>query len=334
MATTLVITSAFLGMLFQQGKEPNTLLRLIGGISKKIVTTSSREFPTNVAYNLRAAGQNTAREGASAPPAESVGLTQATNVIQIHQERISLTYLAQSDNTISGVVAIPSAEANGTVTNPRSTEWQLARKAEIIQRDLNWSFHNGVFANPADPSGTALKTRGLLTAITTNLLDKSAVALAPDQAAQIRGWVTDLVELVTISNGYSVDQNWVLMCGTSWYANISASWGKLGTLYYTPETTVAGIKVRQIVTDFGTITLALDPHVPANTVGLYDLNVVRPVGLEVVEDGVFKGCVFAEPLGKTGSANDWQAYAQIGLDHGPEFCHGKIIFPAGMKVRL
>ena len=58
---------------------------------------------------------------------------------------------------------------------------------------------------------------------------------------------------------------------------------------------------------------------PAGTAFLLNLDVIRPVE-QPVEGKNF----WVEPLAKQGAGDRWQIFGQIGLDHGPEWYHGKI----------
>lgn len=326
MAVTKANVQSLLGELFQSGKRPNTFLRLIGGIQGNVMESASREFPVAVLYNLRNPSQAVALEGANAPAATTRTLTQATNVVEIHQEAVSITYLAQSDKTVSGVVPIPQAKANGPVQNPRSEAFQVQTTLDTISQDLNWAFLNGTYQNPADPSGTTLKTRGILTAITTNVVDQSGDVAGNVTAASYKAYVEKTVKTVCLANGFMPDDTWTIMAGANEYNNIQAAYESKTTPPYDRE--IAGLKIRQIYTRFGILNLALDPDMPDAEFGIFNLGVVGPVGLPVPE----KGIMFYERLAKTGSAENGQVYGQMGLDHGPEFAHGLCKVPTGVLL--
>ncbi len=313
---------SLLGELFQVGKRPNTFLRLLGGLQGQVTETTAKEFPTGVYYSLRAPSQPSVLEGANAPAAQNRTITQSTNVIQIFQEAIAITYLAMGDKTMAGVVPIPQGAANGPVINPRDEAWQIKAALDTIAQDANYSFLNGVFANPADPSGVALRTRGLLTGLTTNVVDHSADAnITP---AMYRSYFNSMLAQMIASNGYLIDETFTVMAGVTEYANICAAYEQLGTQYLQAEQEVFGVKVRKIVTRFGTLLLALDPDMPAQTVAIIDMGVCGVVGMPVPG----KGLIFAEMLAKTGSAESWQIYGQLGFDGAYEALHGKFKVPA------
>lgn len=318
---------SLLGELFQVGKRPNTVLRLLGGIQGGMRTTTSKEYPTGVYYSLRAPGQaNLALEGANAPAAQNRTLSQSTNNIQIAQETVSVTYLAESDQTVGGVVPIPQGDVNRPVQNPRSLDFQIKTALDTVAQDYNWSLINGAGVNPADPSGTVLKTRGLLPSIVTNTADHSAdTNVTP---AMYRGYINQMLATMIASNGYMIDDNFTILAGVVEYANIAAAFTNQGQIYLTPETQVFGVKVRNILTTFGSLQLALDPDMPAQTIAISDLGDSGLVGMPVRD----KGIVFAEALAHVGSAETWEVYGQMGADFGPEFLHGKIKVAAGLSL--
>ena len=335
MAITTVTTAGYLGLLFQLNKRPNAVLKLAGHFAGASVgepfaykQATSREFPIGAFYSLPAPSQPGNLEAANAPAATTTGLTQATNVIQIFHETVSVSYLAESDKTISGVVPIPTGEVNGPVQNPRSMEFQMKVKLEKVAQDANFSFLEGTFANPADPSANALKTRGILTAVTSNVNDISAGA-APN-AQQYRAAIDALLSQMVSHNGYMIDETFVAIAGVSDFLNIAHAYGQQGTTFLQPDSTVAGLQTRKLLTTFGTLLLTLEPDMPANQILVAKMDEVGIVGLEVPG----KGVIFEEGLYKQGSADQTQLYGQMGIDHGPEYYHGLVKFPAGTSIPL
>ncbi len=90
---------------------------------------------------------------------------------------------------------------------------------------------------------------------------------------------------------------------------------------YAPQSrTVGGVAINQVLTDFaGNLGIVFDRHMFPGDLFVVELSVCRPVFL-ATEGGV----LFAEPLAKTGAANNWQLYGEVGLRYGPETFHGKI----------
>ena len=82
---------------------------------------------------------------------------------------------------------------------------------------------------------------------------------------------------------------------------------------------INGIALSSVVTPIGVVYLYLGECLPAGTALLLNLNVIAPVYQPVPGKGNF----FLEPLAKTGAGEKYQLFGQIGLDHGPEWYHGK-----------
>ena len=82
---------------------------------------------------------------------------------------------------------------------------------------------------------------------------------------------------------------------------------------------INGIALSSVVTPIGVVYLYLGECLPAGTALLLNLSVLAPVYQPVPGKGNF----FLEPLAKTGAGEKYQLFGQIGLDHGPEWYHGK-----------
>ena len=97
--------------------------------------------------------------------ADVVTRSQKTNVTQIFQESVGISYGKQSNmGTLSGInVAEQQA-------NPMSElDFQVAAKIQKVNRDIEYTFINGEY-NKATSDAEVNKTRGLVNAITTNTM--------------------------------------------------------------------------------------------------------------------------------------------------------------------
>lgn len=170
MGTTFNLPN-YVGPLFGLTPEDTPLLSAIGGLTGGGQTTGV-EFEWQT-YDLRDPGQRTKVEGATAPTAENRSRDKVRNVVQIHQEKVSVSYTKQA---AFGQHATPSADPYRSApgSNPVTNEmdWQVEQALKSIALDVNWSFINGQYANPTS-NATARKTRGLLQAITTNKVSKA-----------------------------------------------------------------------------------------------------------------------------------------------------------------
>lgn len=90
--------------------------------------------------------------------------------------------------------------------------------------------------------------------------------------------------------------------------------------YAESSRTVGGVSVQTILTDFGTLNVMLDRHMPRDTIAVVSLEECAPVYLEIPGKGHF----FAEPLAKTGANEKVQLYGETGLLYGNRAKHGKI----------
>lgn len=169
------------GELFALTPTDTPLLSAIGGLTGGGMT-SSAEFEWQV-YDLRNPGQNVAVEGATAPTAQERVRGNVRNVAQVHHEKVSVSYTKQA---ATGQVATPSSApyrgdgGSNPVTN--ELDWQTMQALKSVALDVNFSFINGLYANPTTNS-TPRKTRGLIQACTSNVVDKSAKTVSNASSA-------------------------------------------------------------------------------------------------------------------------------------------------------
>lgn len=305
----------YVGELFQKAERPNALLRLIGGLTGNLRKVTSTEFAMGVDYTLPAASQPAILEGAN-PTASEQNTGQSTNLVQIFQEAVSLTYSKMGrTGGIDGVAVIPGMAGNGALNLPGSLEWQIARKLEKIARDANYTFLQGAYQKPADNT-TARKTRGLITAVTTNVFANGGTGRAISTA------IVDGALQSAMGNGmFNIGDTIFAICDQTQYGKLAALYeGTPGTPRYTDTTEVVGVGVRQVLTKWAKVNLVWDPDMPAGKVLLTRPDVCRVVAYEVPG----KGLLFAEPLAQTGSAENWQVYGEMGLDYKNEIFHAVI----------
>lgn len=159
----------YTGLLFGLTPEVTPFFSAIGGLSGGGQTTATAfEWET---YDLRDASQPENVEGATAPTASGRARANVSNVVQIHQEKVSISY---SKLAATGLKAgINNADAN-PVQN--ELDWQVAVMLKQMVRDIEYSFLRGVYQAPANNS-TGRKTRGLLAAVSSNSWDQKGAAL-------------------------------------------------------------------------------------------------------------------------------------------------------------
>lgn len=151
----------YTGLLFQLTPGVTPFFSAIGGLNGGgQVTSTEMEWET---FDLRTAGQNVQLEGAAAPTAQERVRGNVTNVTEIHQEQVSVSYSKQA------AIGLKSG-TNNAQPNPISNEldWQTQLMLEQMVRDVEYSFIQGVYNKPTDNT-TMRQTRGLLNAIATNV---------------------------------------------------------------------------------------------------------------------------------------------------------------------
>lgn len=233
------------GMLHQLTPADTPFFSAIGGLSSGGQTTDT-QFEWE-AFDLRSAAQPDVLEGADAPTEQARVRAQVTNVTQIHQDTIGISYSKQA------AVGRKAGLANDAV-NPVRDElaWQTEQMLKQMVRDIEYSFLRGVYQLPTDNT-TSRRTRGLLAAITTNSIDVS-VAI-PNGTGASAAAATDLITANAhgLANGdqvvfSSVGTATPLATATVYYV-VSSS-----TNTFSVATTYGGTAVN--ITADGTVTVA------------------------------------------------------------------------------
>lgn len=292
------------GMLFNKGNTRTPLSSIIGGRAK---TTNHVEFVTGQEFTSGGGAQPAISETASltAPEATAVTREQKTNVTQIFQESVGISYAKQSNmGTLSGI-NIANQEANPM----NELDFQVAAKMMKINADIEYTFINGVYSKATDDSKIN-KTRGLVPAITTNT---KAMASKP-----LGLWdIADMVKKIYGQNAPTTGL--CLWCDATTMFQINADAVQNGLSVVPASREINGIALSSVVTPIGVVYLYLGEYLPGGTALLLNLDVLAPVFQPVPGKGNF----FLEELAKTGAGQKYQLFGQIGLDHGPEWYHGK-----------
>ncbi len=295
----------FAGQLYSASPVVTPFLSLISG---NAVKTDNFQFSTGVEYSHEAASQPAISENASktAPNAVSYVRSQNTNVTQIFHEKVSVTYAKQSSGgRLSGVSS--SVEGNCA---PNELDFQTARAIEKIARDVEFTFLNGVYQLASD-SDHANKTRGMLEAAGT-VIDCENAALTQD-------FLNGAFKSAFDAGADFTDM--VLVCNSAIKQVLSTIYAGQAGFNLPDSRNVGGVNLTTIETDFGPLRIVIDRFMPAGTLLGADISCIRPVEQDVPGKGNF----FREPLSKTGAAEEFQIFGQIGLDHGPAWKHFKIV---------
>lgn len=304
-ATSFTVLN-YAGLLYTKSNKRTPILNAIGAPKY----TDHVQFPVSLEYSLGSASQPAISETASltAPSPTNVTRSQATNVCQIFQETVSVSYAKMSNmGTMSGL------NISRDVPNPSNElDFQIARRMEKIANDIEYTFTKGAY-NLATTDATINKSRGLINAVSTNVVEYSTST----------GWTkANLISLFKsiYDNGGNVDDCILLLSSADKVKLTGMYEGQNGYLMPTSRT-IGGANIIELVTDFGNVDVVMSPHLSANDVLVFNPRVCAPVEMNVPGKGNF----FYEPLAKTGAAEKGMIFGQIGLDYGPEWFHGKLV---------
>ncbi len=293
----------FAGDLFTADPVNTPFLTAIGGLTGGM-QTDDFEFPTDSQYSFPQAQQPAISEQASttAPTATSFVREQNTNVTQIFQEKVSITYVKLSNGgRMSG---LNTAGQQNNVPDERA--WQIARTLEKIARDVEYTFLNGVYSKATSVS-TVNKTRGML-----ELCSEGTTIAAGSKKLTKENLQTLFKKMYDAGAIFSNMVLWVNSTQKQLITDIYS--------YAPTDRNLGGTNIKQLETDFGNIGISLNRFMPQDTVLAAEMSAIAPVFQPVPGKGNF----FYEELAKTGAAEEGQIFGQIGLDHGPAFLHGTI----------
>lgn len=309
------------GLLYNKANTKTPFLNMISG---NVKYTNSVEFVTGQYFSSEEGEIPEISETASltAPTASFVTRNQLSNVTQIFMDAVAISYAKQSNMaTLSGV------NLAGQSANPQNElDFQVARKMEKLKRSIEKTFIQGKF-NKATSDTEVNKTRGMVEAITTNTKDANG--------SKLDLWlVNDVVSLISNAGG-EID-NLIILLNSVNLLQLHGNAIELGMPVGKEYTTSYGIQVRDLILPVGTtVKLGLGEFIPEGTALVINPSVVGPV--EQPTPG--KGNFFLEELAKQGAGTKYQLFGQIGLDHGPEWYHGKItnlstefVAPTGQKI--
>lgn len=298
-------TPNYSGMLFNKGNTKTPFSTMIGAHRK---TTNHTEFVTGQEYETAEGSQPEISEAESltAPDASVVKREQKTNVTQIFQESVGISYGKMSNmGTLSGI------NVAGQQANPISEEdFQVAAKMAKIGQDIEYTFINGVYQKSTGDN-VPNKSRGLLTAIESNIVDADGKMLS-------FMLLCEAIKCIDDSNGDTT--NLVVGLDSTGRLQLNADAAANGLTIVSAGRDINGIAVDQVLTPLGTVYLKTLKYLPTGTVALFDPSIMAPV--EQIVPG--KGNFFLEELAKVGAGTKKQIFGQIGLDHGPEWYSAKI----------
>ena len=312
-ATSKVLN--YSGMLFNKGNTRTPLSSIIGSKAK---ITNHIEFEVGQSYTTEGADKDfhavTEASSLKTPPLSYIKREQERNITQIFHEAVGISYVKQSNmGTLSGLNV-----ANQQANPISELDFQVAAKIQKINRDIEYTFINSVFKKDDDEEqeGASKKpvghsTRGLINAIDTNKKNMDGKPLG----------LWDIADLVKrIYESQSPTEGLCLWCNATTMFQINADAAQNGLTVVPAAREINGISLSSVITPLGVVYIYLGECLPPDTALLLNLDVIAPVYQPVPGKGNF----FLEQLAKTGAGERYQLFGQIGLDHGPEWYHGKI----------
>lgn len=300
------------GMLFTADMTETPILTAIGGLNRAMLVNDFN-FVVGSEYDYPAAEQPAITETASltAPTAVQAVRDQTTNVTQIFQEAVNISYVKLSNGgRMSGVNTMGQAN---NVQNEKN--FQIAYNMGIIARNFEYTIMNGSY-QIATSAAVANKTRGLL-----ELCDDAA---STDVAAAGADLSKEMIEsLMQQMHDGGARFSIPVFIGGSYQIQ------KLNDIYgFAPaDRTIGGLNVQQIITPLGTVYV-MKPHRFMNSTYSNNDKLVladlATLGVKFQDVPGMPAGIFYEPLAKTGAAEKGQLFGQLGFDHGLPWMHGKI----------
>lgn len=309
----------YVGELFAASPEDTPLLSSIGGLTGgDSVGATLFEWQ---GYDLRDADDGRQRlEGADAPEGEERVRFRESNVLEIHQEVVSVSFTKQGATKQRNTDGAQMVTIGSTTIPANELAWQLEQQFKQIARDVEKTFITGKFQNPTDNTKPR-KTKGLLEAITANTL---AGPVSPTDAAKDPGgWdgvtvdtVFDLMQKAWENGGIQESETRTLIVGPAGKRRLSKLFIRDVNFQETSRN-VGGVNLQVIETDFGRCNVMLNRYMPAGKLVAASLEDLKPAFLEIPGRGHF----FAMPLAAAGAADRVQVYGEIGLNYGNQRKH-------------
>lgn len=272
--------------------------------------SQSDTYAMSAIYSHETAAQPAITEAASvtAPTAIAYDRAEENNKVQIFQEAVSVTYAALSSSQRLKIAEY-STTGYGYTASPleaavaNELAFQTARAQEKLYRDLEYTMING--------AGTTYLTKGILTACATSTVDASSAALS-------KGLVDELLQEMAAAGAY--------FRRPTIFANAFQRSAITKLYEFVPaDRNVGGASIGSIVTDFGIWEVVYDRFMPTDDILFADMAYVNVVskqtpGKDYMPDGLF----LMEELAKTGAAERYQLYGELGIDYGSEKLHGSL----------
>lgn len=303
---TSFATPNYSGLLFAKGHASTPFSTMIG--AKRRITDHA-EFSIGVEYTIGegAIPNFSEMDTLTAPDATIATRNQNTNVTQIFMDSFAVGDVKTSNmGTLAGLNV-----ANQTANPANELDFQAGIVMQRLAKSIEKTFIQGTY-NKATSDSTVNKTRGIVSAIATNVADLDGAAISiwdvADMLVQIRKVGGDTTGLV-------------LWCDSITKFQFSAEAAANNFMVYNNHHNVHGLNITRVETPAGSVDLYEGVYLPEGTALLVNFSVIAPV--EQLVPG--KGNFYLQEMAKVGFGTKYSILGQIGLDHGPEWMHGKFI---------
>lgn len=301
---TSFATPNYSGLLFAKGRTETPFSTMIGGKRK---FTDHVEFSVGVEYNV---GEGeipnySENDTLTAPDATIATRGQKTNVTQIFMDSFAVGDVKTSNmGTLSGI------NVAGQHANPANElDFQAGIVMQRVAKSIEKTFIQGTY-NKATSDSEVNKTRGIVSAIETNVMDLGGKAIS----------IWDIADMLVLIRDAGGDVNGlVLWCDSVTKFQLSAEAAANNFRVYPDSRTVNGLNITRIETPAGNIDIKEGVYLPEGTALVLNFSVIAPV--EQIVPG--KGNFYLQEMAKTGFSTKYSILGQVGLDHGPEWVHGK-----------
>jgi len=304
------------GVLFSQTAVRTPFIDRISNV--RIVDNSEFAMSSSYAHETATQPSITETDSLTAPTAISHVRDNEKNVVQIFQEKVSLSYAKLSASgrmryTEVGTSGYAYSTFDGKNAVQDELDFQRMAQMESIKRKLEVSALDGSY-QLATSAAVANKMRGIVPACTISTVDAGGAAISK---TKINALVREMAD-----NNAPFGQM-ILMVGSYSKTKISTDYA-----FTTQSRTEGGEAINMIMTDFANIEVVFNPFLTASEAVIVDMSkvalVFQPVpGKSVMSDGTLQNVVW-EALAKTGAGEDWQLYLQAGIDYGSAYFHGSL----------
>lgn len=302
---TSFATPNYSGLLFAKGRTETPFSTMIGAKRKY---TDHVEFSIGVEYDVGEGSIPNYSEAdtITAVPTPTVATRgQKTNVTQIFMESFAVGDVKTSNmGTLNGI-NVAHQQANPM----NEMDFQAAIAMQRIAKSVEKTLIQGSYNKAANDSEVN-KTRGIVNAIETNVMNLDGKAIS----------IWDVADMLVLIREQGGDTNGlVLWCDSVTKFQFSAEAAANNFRVYPDSRNVNGLNITRVETPAGNIDLYEGVYLPAGTALVLNFDVIAPV--EHIVPG--KGNFYLKEMPTRGFGTEYGVLGQIGLDHGPEWCHGK-----------